>query len=98
MTGFYSKDLILEVAYAQYQFSGQAAYWLGHVVLVLQHFYSLRLISLTFLTYPNASKSVYQHAHDAPIIVMIPLTILSILAIFFGYLGRDLFVGMASDF
>lgn len=50
------------------------------------------------MTYPNASKSVYLHTHDAPIIVMIPLIILSLLAIFFGYIAKDLFVGMGSDF
>lgn len=98
LTGFYSKDLILEVAYGQYEFSGQAAYWLGTISACFTAFYSLRLISLTFLTYPNARKSVYMNTHDAPTIVMIPLTILSLLAIFFGYLGRDLFVGMGSDF
>lgn len=98
LTGFYSKDLILEVAYGQYQFSGQIAYWLGTISACLTAFYSLRLISMTFLTYPNASKSVYLETHDAPVIVMIPLIILSLLAIFFGYIARDLFVGMGSDF
>lgn len=98
ITGFYSKDLILEVAYGQYEFSGHAAYWLGTISACLTAFYSLRLISLTFLTYPNASKSVYLHTHDAPFIVMVPLTILSLLAIFFGYIAKDLFVGMGSDF
>ncbi|RYE15262.1 MAG: hypothetical protein EOP34_03920, partial [Rickettsiales bacterium] len=86
------------VAYGQYEFSGHAAYWLGTISACLTAFYSLRLISLTFLTYPNASKSVYLHTHDAPVIVMVPLTILSLLAIFFGYIARDLFVGMGSDF
>ena len=98
ITGFYSKDLILEVAYGQYEFSGQVAYWLGTLSACLTAFYSFRLISLTFLTYPNANKSVYIHTHDAPTIVMIPLIILSLLAIFFGYIARDLYVGMGSDF
>ena len=98
LTGFYSKDLILEVAYGQYEFSGHAAYWLGTISACLTAFYSMRLISLTFMTYPNASKSVYLHTHDAPVIVIIPLTILSLLAIFFGYLAKDLFVGIGSDF
>lgn len=98
LTGFYSKDLILEVAYGQYEFSGHAAYWLGTISACLTAFYSLRLVSFTFLTYPNASKSVYLHTHDAPIIVIIPLTILSLLAIFFGYIAKDLYVGIGSDF
>lgn len=98
LTGFYSKDIIIELAYGQYEFSGTVAYWLGTISAGLTAFYSLRLISLTFLTYPNASKAVYNNIHDAPTIVMIPLTILSILAIFFGYVASDLFVGIGSDF
>lgn len=50
------------------------------------------------MTYPNASKTTYVSSHDAPIIVIVPLTILSLLAIFFGYVARDLFVGIGSDF
>lgn len=98
LTGFYSKDIIIELAYGQYEFSGIVAYWLGTISAGLTAFYSLRLISLTFLSYPNASNSVYKDIHDAPIIVMIPLTILSLLAIFFGYIASDLFVGIGSDF
>ena len=98
LTGFYSKDLIIEMAYGQYEFSGQIAYWMGTLSASLTAFYSLRLISLTFLTYPNAPKSVYNNTHDAPTIVMIPLTILAIFSVFFGYVGKDLFVGIGSDF
>lgn len=98
LTGFYSKDLILEEAYGLYSFSGQGAYWLGTISACFTAFYSLRLISLTFITYPNANRTVYTHTHDAPLIVMVPLCILSLLAIFFGYIGKDLFVGMGSDF
>lgn len=61
-------------------------------------FYSFRLISMTFLTYPNASKGDYEHTHEQPFIVVIPYVILSLLAIFFGYLAKDLFVGPGSDF
>ncbi|PRD25169.1 UNVERIFIED_CONTAM: NADH-ubiquinone oxidoreductase chain 5 [Trichonephila clavipes] len=98
MTGFYSKDLILEVAYGQYDFTGHLAYWIGSISACLTAFYSLRLISLTFITYPNANKSTYIHTHDAPFVfVMIPLTILSLFAIFFGYVARDVYVGIGSD-
>nr|WBU10899.1 NADH dehydrogenase subunit 5 [Malassezia sp.] len=98
MTGFYSKDLILELAYSQYVFHGSIAYWLGSISAGLTAFYSFRLISITFITYPNASKKTYDSAHDPVILAMIPLTILSLLAIFFGYMARDLFVGMGTDF
>lgn len=61
-------------------------------------FYSFRLISMTFLTYPNAPKGDYEHTHEQPLIVVIPYVILSLLAIFFGYVAKDLFVGPGSDF
>lgn len=98
ITGFYSKDLILELSYGQYLFSGQIAYYIGTISASFTAFYRIRLINLTFLTYPNANKKVYQNAHDASWIVIIVLRTLRILAIFFGYVGRDLFVGMARDF
>ena len=98
LTGFYSKEIILEIGYATYSVSGHAAYWLGTISAGLTAFYSLRLISLTFITYPNASKSVYLHVHDAPFIVIIPLTILSMFSIFFGYIASDMYVGIGSNF
>lgn len=98
LTGFYSKDLILEVAFGQYSLSGAISYWLGTISAVFTAFYSLRLVSLTFLTYPNAPKGDYLHTHEAPIIIVIPLVILSLMSIFFGFIAKDLFVGMGSDF
>lgn len=60
-------------------------------------FYSFRLISLTFLTTPNASKGDYLHTHEQPIIIIVPLVILALRSIFFGYIAKDRFVGMGSD-
>ena len=98
MTGFYSKDLILELAYSQYLFKGSIAYWFGSISAGLTAFYSFRLVSMTFLTYPNSPKKIYESAHDAAIFAMIPMTTLALLAIFFGYIAKDLFVGMGTDF
>lgn len=98
LSGFYSKDLIIELGYAHYGFSGYYAYVLGSITAGLTAFYSFRLISLTFLTYPNAKRVDYLNSHEASIIVVIPLTILALFSIFFGYLTSDLFVGMATDF
>ena len=98
LTGFYSKDLILELAFSQYTFHGSIAYWFGTASAGLTAFYSIRLLMLTFQAFPNSTKKTYESAHDASIYSMIPMTILSLLAIFFGYIGRDLFVGMGTDF
>ena len=98
LTGFYSKDLIIELGYAQYDFSGFYAYILGSITAGLTAFYSFRLISLTFLTYPNAKRIDYLNSHEASISVVIPLTTLALFSIFFGFVFSDLFVGMGSDF
>jgi len=98
LTGFYSKDLIIELAYGQYAFSGIYAYILGSLTAGLTAFYSFRLISLVFLTVPNGIKNVYLNSHESNCAVIIPLFILTLFSIFFGYVFSDLFVGMGSDF
>jgi NADH-ubiquinone oxidoreductase chain 5 len=98
LTGFYSKDLIIELAYGQYSFSGTYAYILGTITAGLTAFYSFRLISLVFLTVPNGSRIVYLNSHEANLSVIIPLFILALFSIFFGYVFSDLFVGVGSDF
>jgi NADH-ubiquinone oxidoreductase chain 5 len=98
LTGFYSKDLILELAFGQYSFSGMYAYILGSITAGITAFYSFRLISLVFLTYPNGPKESYLNSHESKIFVIIPLFILALFSIFFGYIFSDLFLGLGSDF
>nr|YP_009653000.1 NADH dehydrogenase subunit 5 [Laccaria amethystina]QCG70059.1 NADH dehydrogenase subunit 5 [Laccaria amethystina] len=98
LTGFYSKDLILELAFGQYSFSGMYAYILGSITAGITAFYSFRLISLVFLTYPNGPKESYLNSHESNIFVVIPLLVLALFSIFFGYIFSDLFVGLGSDF
>jgi NADH-ubiquinone oxidoreductase chain 5 len=98
LTGFYSKDLIIELAYGQYSFSGTYAYILGSLTAGLTAFYSFRLISLVFLTVPNGSRIIYLNSHEAKLSVIIPLFILALFSILFGYVFSDLFVGVGTDF
>jgi len=98
LTGFYSKDLILELAYGQYSFTGMYAFILGSITAGITAFYSFRLISLVFLTIPNGQKQSYLNSHESNIAVIIPLLILALFSIFFGYIFSDLFVGVGSDF
>jgi NADH-ubiquinone oxidoreductase chain 5 len=65
LTGFYSKDLILEVFYGKYTSTGHFCYYLCTVSAFLTAFYSTRLIYLTFLSKPNGYKSVTQAAFDS---------------------------------
>ncbi len=98
LTGFYSKDLIIELAYGSYSFSKMYAFILGSITAGLTAFYSFRLISLVFLVSPNGNKQSYLNSHESSLAAIIPLTVLSLFSIFFGYLFSDMFVGMGSDF
>lgn len=98
LTGFYSKDLILELAFGQYSFSGMYAFILGSISAGITAFYSFRLISLVFITKPNGQKESYLNTHESNNTVIIPLLILALFSIFFGYVFSDLFVGVGSDF
>ena len=98
LTGFYSKDLILELAFGQYTFSGFYAYILGTITAGITAFYSFRLISLVFLTVPNGPKFNYLHSHESNLAIIIPLFILALFSILFGFVFSDLFVGVGSDF
>ena len=98
LTGFYSKDLIIELAYGSYSFSKMYAFVLGTVTAGLTAFYSFRLISLVFLVSPNGNKQSYLNSHESSLAAIVPLVVLSLFSIFFGYLFSDMFVGMGSDF
>ena len=98
LTGFYSKDLILELAYGQYSFSGMYAFILGSITAGITAFYSFRLISLVFLTTANGQKESYLNSHESKLATIIPLLILAIFSIFFGFIFSDLFVGIGNDF
>jgi NADH-ubiquinone oxidoreductase chain 5 len=97
LTGFYSKDLIIELAYSKYSFTGTFSYYLLSVTAGLTAFYSFRLIMLTFLTIPNGSKIKYLNIHESNLVVIIALFTLSVFSIFFGYLFSDLFVGIGNN-
>jgi NADH-ubiquinone oxidoreductase chain 5 len=98
LTGFYSKDLILELAIGKYSFSGLYAYILGSITAGITAFYSFRLISLVFLGYANGHKESYLNSHESNLNTIIPLFILALFSIFFGFVFSDLFNGVGSDF
>jgi NADH-ubiquinone oxidoreductase chain 5 len=98
LSGFYSKDLILELAFAKCTVDSIFAFWLGILTAFFTAIYSFRLIYLVFLNTTNAYKRIIKGAHELPIIMAIPLFILSFGSIFTGYLSRDIFGGFGSDF
>lgn len=98
LTGFYSKDVILEVAYAKYTLSGNFTYLLGSLCVIFTSYYSFRLLFLTFLVPTATFKSSLRTIHDAPFIMAFPLMLLALGSLFVGYLARDMMIGLGTPF
>jgi NADH-ubiquinone oxidoreductase chain 5 len=98
MTGFYSKDFILESAFGQFFMSSTIVYFIATLGAIFTTLYSVKVLYLTFLTNPNGSLTSYKHVDQGNIFINLPLIILAIFSIFFGYLTKDIFIGLASGF
>src|ERR1700710_2682107 len=98
MTGFYSKDFILESAYGQFYFSGTVVYFIATIGAMFTTLYSVKVLYLTFLTNPSGPLINYKKAHEGDIFMSLPLIILAIFSIFFGYITKDIFIGLGSGF
>jgi NADH-ubiquinone oxidoreductase chain 5 len=96
LTGFYSKDVILEIAVAKHSNVSNFAHTLGCLAAFCTSFYSFRLLYLTFINKTNSYKSYILKAHEAPVRMVLPLVFLGIGSIVAGYFGRDLFIGLGT--
>ncbi len=94
--GYYSKDIMLESAFADYTWFGHYAYWMGIAAAFMTAFYSWRLIIMTFHGDPRANKEVMSHIHESPKVMLLPLIVLAIGAIFAGAALYKPFVGGSS--
>jgi NADH-ubiquinone oxidoreductase chain 5 len=111
MTGFYSKDFILESAYGQFSFSGAAAYIIATIGAVFTTLYSVKVLYLTFLGNPNGPRAYYRlamdnlfsnpksykSAHEGDFFLTLPLVLLALFSIFFGFITKDIFIGLGSN-
>jgi len=93
LSGFYSKDAIIEFAYLRGSSTGYYAATIGIFTALLTSIYSWRLIFKTFHGSYNNKKLDIKSMHDSPMIMIFPLLILAIGAIGAGYLFKDLFIG-----
>lgn len=89
--GYFSKDIILEAAYASGTASGQIASLIGVIVAFLTAFYSVRLLIVVFHGKPKATEEVMHHVHESPIVMLIPLFVLAAGAILTGAVDYYLF-------
>jgi len=111
MTGFYSKDFILESSYGQFSFSGIAVYIIATIGAIFTTLYSVKVLYLTFLTNPNGTRAYYalatdnlfsnpksyKSAHEGDLFLILPLVILALFSIFFGFIAKDIFIGLGSN-
>jgi NADH-quinone oxidoreductase subunit L len=89
--GFYSKDVILEAAFMSHSSYGKLAYAMGITAAFLTAFYSWRLLFLTFHGKTRADHHTFDHAHESPLSMLIPLFVLAIGSVFAGILGYKIF-------
>ena len=97
MAGFYSKDLILESAWARASDVGHFAFWTGVLAAGFTAFYSWRLIFMTFHGTCRAPEEVQSHIHESPTVMLAPLGVLAVGAIFAGALAYRYFGGDLID-
>ena len=91
--GFYSKDIVLEAAYAANTGVGNYAFYMGLLAALLTAFYSWRLLFMTFHGKPRADEKVMDHVHESPKVIIIPLLVLATGAVLAGWSGYSNFVG-----
>jgi NADH-quinone oxidoreductase subunit L len=90
--GFHSKDVIVEAAYAGHT-PFNYAFWLLVFAAFMTSFYSWRLMFMTFYGRTRADHHTYEHAHESPYVMLVPLFVLAAGAIFAGFMFKGLFVG-----
>nr|AOS52969.1 NADH dehydrogenase subunit 5 [Stylophora pistillata] len=88
LTGFYSKDLILEFAFGQFYLI--FVYWLGCFSVLLTIIYSIRLIYLVFLSNINLKRANIFFFKEGEFLFLIPLGILTLGSVFWGYLSKEI--------
>ena len=93
LSGFYSKDAIIEFAYLRGNTTGYYAAGIGIITAFLTSIYSWRLIFKTFHGEYNNKNIKIEETHESPLVMLIPLVLLSVGAIFAGYTFKELFIG-----
>ena len=93
LSGFYSKDAIIEFAYLRNSSLGNYAVTIGIFTAFLTSIYSWRLFFKTFHGSYNNKKILINETHESPVIMLVPLLFLSIGALFAGYLFKEILIG-----
>ena len=97
LSGYYSKDAIIEFAYLRGNTTGYFAAGIGIFTAFLTAIYSWRLLFKTFHGTYNNKKLKIESMHESPMIMIVPLIILAIGAVFSGILFKDLLISQTSS-
>jgi len=98
LTGFYSKDFLLESAISKFYYFSFFCYIIGSFGAFLTAFYSFRSIFLIFLSKPNGFRKILNSANESNFVIKMVLILLSFFSGFFGYFSKDLFIGFGCNF
>jgi NADH-ubiquinone oxidoreductase chain 5 len=97
MTGFFSKDFILESSFGGFNVSSVTVYYISITGAMFTTLYSIKTLYLTFITNPNGSLIDHKNVHEGNVYMSLPLVILAIFSIYFGFITKDMFIGLGSD-
>lgn len=98
LTGFYSKDMILEFTYARFTLDGFFLYLLGIFAAFFTAFYSTRLLYWVFLSPVNFYRANLYFIHEPNFYMWFPMFLLFFFSIFVGYIFSESFIGIGSSF
>nr|QJF58155.1 NADH dehydrogenase subunit 5 [Corallina officinalis] len=103
LTGFYSKDFILELSqvfrYSNIELTYKSfACWLGNLSVFFTAFYSFRLVYLTFINNSNSHRILLNKVHESSFLMYFPLITLAVGSLFIGFLTKDFFIGPGTSF
>jgi len=97
LSGFYSKDFILELVGSSSLVSTNFAYMLGLVSALFTSYYSFRLLYLTFFGNSRTERLALEYTHELSGRMAFALFVLTLGSVFLGVFGKDLFVGIGTD-
>jgi NADH-ubiquinone oxidoreductase chain 5 len=98
LTGFYSKDFLLEFVFSIYSINSLFIYLLGVIAAFFTAFYSFRLIYWVFFSKINFLKNNFYGINEINVFMLSSMFILTICSIIIGYIFYDAFIGIGSTF
>ena len=93
LAGFLSKDAIIESTFAAGSGAGTYAFWMLVLAAAMTSFYSWRLMFQTFYGQEKGDKHTHDHAHESPMVMIIPLAVLAVGSVFAGMFFYNNFFG-----